>query len=226
VSARRVPSARGACARARYLRPRARGLATTLGPVALAVLAFEPAARADFRYVDRDGRVHEVAVDAAAAPVEAPSAQGAPAPQSDADLAGAPDFPYGSIVREAAALYSLPVALLRAVIQVESGFQPRAVSVTGAAGLMQLMPATASDLGVRDRFDPRENLLAGARHLRLLINAFDGDLALALAAYHAGPQAVRRAGGVPAYPETRRYVALVVSLFHRWDGAPPAVARR
>ncbi len=99
--------------------------------------------------------------------------------------------------------------LIKAVALVESGFDARAVSPRGAQGLMQLMPGTARQLGVSDAFDPGENLLAGARYLRELLDEFDGDLNLALAAYNAGPDAVRRHGGVPDYSETREYVSRV-----------------
>lgn len=107
-------------------------------------------------------------------------------------------------------------ALLHAVVQVESAYNPRAVSRAGAAGLMQLMPATAKRFGVRDRFDAAQNLSGGAAYLAWLIKQFDGDLELVLAAYNAGEGAVRRHGNtVPPYAETRAYVRRVLALYAR-----------
>jgi hypothetical protein len=114
-------------------------------------------------------------------------------------------------VREAAARHGLPESLVAAVVSVESDANPRAVSRRGALGLMQLMPSTAASLGVRDAFNPAQNVDGGARHLRDLIDRFAGDLPLALAAYNAGAQAVLRHKGVPPYPETRAFVARVLS---------------
>src|SRR5262249_38743396 len=115
----------------------------------------------------------------------------------NADLA-----PYMNEIRSAAERYALPEALISAVIRVESGFNPRAVSRKGARGLMQLMPSTASLLGVRNSFDPGENIDGGARHLRALIERFAYDVPLALAAYNAGEQAVVTYRGIPPYTET------------------------
>jgi hypothetical protein len=102
--------------------------------------------------------------------------------------------------------------LLLSVITVESGFNPLAVSPKSAAGLMQLMPGTAARFSVRDRFDPRENIRGGATYLHSLLQMFDGNLTLALAAYNAGEQTVLSRGGVPPYPETLNYVAAVKGL--------------
>jgi hypothetical protein len=113
-------------------------------------------------------------------------------------------------VREAAARHGLPESLVAAVISVESEGNPRAISRRGAVGLMQLMPSTAAGLGVRNVFDPGENVDGGARHLRHLIDRFSGDVTLALAAYNAGAQAVLKHKGVPPYPETRSFVARVL----------------
>lgn len=111
--------------------------------------------------------------------------------------------------------------LVRAVVQVESGYNPTAVSNKGAMGLMQLMPATARDLAVASPFEPGENLRGGTEYLRGLLEHFGGRTELALAAYNAGPSAVARYGGVPPYPETLSYVRKVLSL---WRGeAAPAV---
>lgn len=117
-------------------------------------------------------------------------------------------------IREAADKYRLPEALLLAVMAVESNFDHQALSEKGAVGLMQLMPETAKDMYVSDAWDPAQNIEGGARYLRILANQYAGDLVKTLAAYNAGPDAVRRAGGaVPDIPETREYVRKVVALY-------------
>jgi soluble lytic murein transglycosylase-like protein len=121
--------------------------------------------------------------------------------------------PYLNEIIEASNRYGVPDRLVTAVIRAESGFNPRAVSRKGAQGLMQLMPATASTLGVRNSFDPRENIHGGVRHLRGLIDRFPGNLPLAIAAYNAGEKAVITYGGIPPYPETQDYVGKVMRLY-------------
>ena len=117
---------------------------------------------------------------------------------------------YDAIIAKHADTYQVPPELVRAVIQVESGFNPRAVSTKGAMGLMQLMPATAIEMGVSKPFDPDQNIRGGVAYLRLLLNRYPGNQQLALAAYNAGPEAVSRFGDkVPPYRETRKYVAQV-----------------
>jgi soluble lytic murein transglycosylase-like protein len=113
---------------------------------------------------------------------------------------------YAAEVSEAALRYGVPQRLVEAVIRAESAYNPGAVSRKGARGLMQLMPATASMLGVRDSFNPRQNIDGGVRHLRGLMDRYSNDLRLALAAYNAGEQAVNWYRGVPPFPETRQYV--------------------
>jgi len=120
---------------------------------------------------------------------------------------------YEREISEAAERYGIPEPLIRAVIRAESGFNPRAVSRKGAQGLMQLMPETAAILGVRDSFNPRQNIDAGVRHLRGLRERFGDDLRIVLAAYNAGEQAVLAHGGIPPYPETRQYVSRVLHLY-------------
>jgi soluble lytic murein transglycosylase-like protein len=119
-------------------------------------------------------------------------------------------------IHEAAALYRLPEAFVRAVIRVESDYQPGAISRTGAQGLMQLMPHTGARMGVLDAFDPRQNILGGSRYLRVLANNFQGDLILTIAAYNAGEGAVERYHGVPPYDETRRYVERVLGWYYHY----------
>ncbi len=117
-----------------------------------------------------------------------------------------------SVIDETAQQLGINTRLLHSVVLVESGFDPRAVSPKMAAGLMQLMPETAARFGVQDRFDPRENVHAGAKYLRLLIDKYDGNLTLALAAYNAGERTVEAYGGVPPYQETKAYVDAVKRL--------------
>ena len=113
----------------------------------------------------------------------------------------------------AARRHGLDPGLVLAVVAVESAFRPEAVSRKGAQGLMQLMPAIAASLGVKDAFDPVENLDGGSRHLGSLLNLYGGDLVSALAAYNAGAGAVARHGGVPPYRETRAYVKKVLERY-------------
>ncbi|MDL2336859.1 MAG: lytic transglycosylase domain-containing protein [Pseudomonadota bacterium] len=128
--------------------------------------------------------------------------------------APASDLPLAGIVRQAAIRNSLEPELLHAMIAIESGGAARAVSPRGAQGLMQLMPATARDYGVSDPFDPRQNIGAGARHLRRLLDRFGQDKTLALAAYNAGPEAVaRHHGQIPPNAETMAYVPRVLQRF-------------
>jgi soluble lytic murein transglycosylase-like protein len=123
-----------------------------------------------------------------------------------ADCDPIPD-PYASaILGYAATTQQLDIKLLRAVILQESGFRPCAVSPKGAQGLMQLMPATMDQFHLSDAFDPRQNVEAGAKYLKQLLEKYNGDVALALAAYNAGPTAVDDAGGIPDIKETRDYV--------------------
>ncbi len=122
---------------------------------------------------------------------------------------------YDAHIREAAALYRIPEALVRAVIKAESNFDPRAVSPANAHGLMQLLPSTAERMMVTDIFDPRQNILGGTRYLRILANTFNGNLQLTVAAYNAGEGAVARYGGIPPYEETQNYVVKVMEYYHQ-----------
>jgi hypothetical protein len=119
------------------------------------------------------------------------------------------------VVKTASGTYRLDPDLVNSVIRAESGFNVRAVSPKGAQGLMQLMPQTASALGVQNAFDPQANVEGGARYLRELLERYDFDLIKALAAYNAGPQRVEQYGGVPPYYETKAYVARIVRDFNK-----------
>jgi soluble lytic murein transglycosylase-like protein len=122
---------------------------------------------------------------------------------------------YEAFIAEAAKRYQVDAALIRSVVQAESAFNPFAVSRAGALGLMQLMPELAVELGVNDPFDPRQNIMAGTRHLRRLLDLHRGNVTLAVASYNAGEGAVARYGAVPPYPETQNYVLRVTHLLAR-----------
>jgi soluble lytic murein transglycosylase-like protein len=128
---------------------------------------------------------------------------------------------YDAIIEHAAVSSAVESNLLRAVIVVESGFNSRAVSKRGAVGLMQLMPATASRFGVSNRYDARQNVHAGARYLKFLIDHFGHDIRLALAAYNAGEEAVERNGGqIPPFSETMAYVPRVLKIYRMLSEQP------
>ena len=129
---------------------------------------------------------------------------------------------FDAVIREAAQLYQLPEALIRAVIRQESDFNPYSVSSSNAMGLMQLLPSTAASMNVSDPFDPRQNILGGTRFLRLLANTFNGDLVLTVAAYNAGAGAVIRYSGVPPYDETQHYVRQVLRFYYEFRARAPA----
>jgi len=187
------------------------------------LLLIPAVARADiYSYTDPDGVIHFTNKPAGDARYKlyikgshGPGASGVtPVMPSDKNIARFTR--YDDHIRQACSLYQIPEALVRAVMKVESDYDPRAVSVSGARGLMQLMPDTAERMQVRDIDDPRENIFGGVRLLRILANYFNGDLVLTIAAYNAGPEAVMRAGGVPPIDQTRNYVTKVTSYYRRY----------
>jgi soluble lytic murein transglycosylase-like protein len=205
---------------------RLRSVLETLCFGALLTLSTAASARADiYRYVDKNGVEHYTNVQPSAkgwqriirSPSTAPRAR---AVGGRASSVRAPDPErvrrYDAYIREAAYIYRLPESFVRAVMRVESNFYPEAVSHRGAMGLMQLMPGTATAMGVLDAFDPRQNVLGGARFLRVLANSFGGDLVRTIAAYNAGPGAVERYKGIPPYAETRRYVQRVLTHYYEY----------
>jgi len=127
-------------------------------------------------------------------------------------LAIPPARAYDLLIHEAGALYRVSPTLIRAVMEAESAFDPLAVSSAGAMGLMQLMPEIAGAFGIADPFDPRENIMGGARLLRELLDAHPDNIPLVLAAYNAGEPAVLRYGGVPPFTETQGYVKKIIGL--------------
>jgi len=195
--------------------------------VGFGVLAAPGAARAQgvYSYVEKDGTVVYTNVPPSGQ-APAPRTGGAKSSPAKASPAAAPErsrpvqklstAQFDAYIEAAARKYNLPPALLRAVMHTESAFDPTAVSPVGAQGLMQLMPATAAAMYVRDAFDIRENIEGGARYLRVLANQYEGDMVKMVAAYNAGPEAVRKYGGIPPYAETQAYVRRVVDLYFKY----------
>lgn len=124
---------------------------------------------------------------------------------------------YAKHINKAAAKYDLSPALITAVIKVESGFDPNVTSTKGAIGLMQLMPDTASGLGVKDPFDPAQNIMGGAKYLRQMLDMFGGSLELSIAAYNSGPGNVKKHGGIPPFSETQKYVPNVLKNMKKYE---------
>lgn len=178
-----------------------------------------------YKYVEKDGTIVYTNVRPSGAPGrKARKVEGefrpAPNPIAPARISVRTRISLGEFdehIDEAAVRYKMPPALVRAVMHAESAFDPNAISVVGASGLMQLMPGTAREMYVKDIFDPKDNIEGGVRYLRVLANEFDGDMVKMVAAYNAGPEAVKKYGGqVPPYPETQAYVRKVISLYFQY----------
>lgn len=175
--------------------------------------AFPPAAGGDiYWFQDEQGIVHmsNVPVDARFRFKERERRQ-----KETKILSGKRKRGYDKLIDKVARAEGLDSDLLRAVVETESNFDPNAVSKKGAVGLMQLMPETARGMGVTDLTHPAENLEAGARHLKRLIDKYEGQLTLALSAYNAGEKAVERYKGIPPFPETQDYVRKVLKAYDR-----------
>jgi soluble lytic murein transglycosylase-like protein len=187
------------------------------------LLASEALAGGVYKYVESDGTIVYTNVPPGKRAAQARRVDGEfrPAP-TVASPAKVTDYSkkamteFDELIAAAARRYKMPPNLVRAVMHAESAFDPGAVSVVGASGLMQLMPATARDMYVKDIFDVKENIEGGVRYLRVLANEFDGDMVKIVAAYNAGPDAVKKYGGVPPYAETQAYVKKVVALYFQY----------
>jgi hypothetical protein len=182
-----------------------------------------PAAAKVYTYLDADGNRHYTDVqDNSRYRLLLMSPQDLTESGQNYDSALLARAQYDSIIEHAAVSSAVAPNLLRAIIVVGSGFDSRAVSKRGAVGLMQLMPATATRFGASNPFDPKQNVHAGARYLKFLIDRFGQDVRLALAAYNAGEEAVDRSGGqIPPFPETMAYVPRVLKIYRMLDVQPP-----
>ena len=184
--------------------------AVLAGVVLMVVMASPVLGHAEARFEERDGVLYVTNVERAA-----PLVTSARSPRAMPVTRSGDTF--RQLIVQAAERYALAPELVESVIRVESNFAPRAVSPKGARGLMQLMPATAKLLGVQDAFDIGQNIEGGVRHLRGLLDRYNGNVALALAAYNAGAEAVARHGGIPPFAETQAYVARILQLVGRVD---------
>jgi soluble lytic murein transglycosylase-like protein len=178
--------------------------------VAFATLAAAVPVHSEVRFEDRDGVLYVTNVE---------PRQSSPTPARPPREISTPKSgdTFRHLIVQAAERYALAPELVTSVIRVESNFEPRAVSPKGAQGLMQLMPGTAKLLGVQDAFDAGQNIDGGVRHLRGLLDRYNSNIALALAAYNAGAEAVARHGGIPPFAETQAYVARILQLVGRVD---------
>jgi soluble lytic murein transglycosylase-like protein len=184
-------------------------------------LLFGPAsALADgiYKYVEKDGTIVYTNVPPSGKKAQRVRGTFHRAPEASEPAAPRPSARanYEPFIKAASTRYRIPESLVRAVMHAESNFDPHAVSPRGASGLMQLMPETAQEMYVKDIFDAQQNIDGGARYLRVLANQFEGDMVKMLAAYNAGPEALRKFGGLPPYEETQTYVRKVIQLYFQY----------
>jgi len=195
--------------------PIATAVRALLAGLLLSCLA-APAAAALYSFVDEQGVMHYTNVPSDPRFRKLPGGT----PRQASSSGGVPAEKYETEIERCADDHGVDVALVKAVIKAESNFDNRAISRTGAQGLMQLMPETARLRNVENPFNPTQNIDGGVRHLKHLLSTF-GDTKLALAAYNAGENAVRKYNGVPPFPETKNYVSTVLSHYGRYSGLAP-----
>jgi len=157
--------------------------------------------------------IFDKALIARVVPDEVPEVDESVVAAAEASHAVVDARPFAELIETVSLKHGVDPALVHAVVQVESNYQPQAVSSRGARGLMQLLPSTAADFGVRNLFDPQSNLEAGVQYLKFLLTRF--NLSQAIAAYNAGPEVVRKHRGIPPFPETQHYVKRVLAAFRR-----------
>ena len=195
----------------------ARLLSLPAAALTLAVTAGPALADSTYRFEDGDGVVHYTNVPSdpryAFVRRDPEPERAKPATGETGATVGRGTRAFTHVIRAASERHGVDVRLVEAIVQTESAGNPTAISPKGARGLMQLMPERAAELGVRDSFDPAQNVDGGVRHMRDLLQRFGGDVTLALAAYNAGEAAVRAYGGIPPYAETREYVRRVRALY-------------
>ena len=193
---------------------------------ALLVLGFlasaAPARATLYSFVDENGVTHYTNVPSDPRFRKVPGSSPPPASRSGSGSMAAEK--YETEIARCADDHGVDSALVKAVIKAESNYDNRAISRAGAQGLMQLMPATSRLRNVDNPFNPGQNIDGGVRHLKYLLRTFDGDTKLALAAYNAGENAVRKYNGVPPFPETKNYVSTVLSLYGRYSGLVPGAS--
>jgi soluble lytic murein transglycosylase-like protein len=187
---------------------------------ASALLLGPASARADgiYKYVEKDGTIVYTNVPPSGKKAKRVRGTFHRAPEASEPAATRPvsRADYAPFIKAASTRYRIPEHLVRAVMHAESNFDPLAVSQRGASGLMQLMPETAQEMYVKDIFDAQQNIDGGARYLRVLANQYEGDMVKMLAAYNAGPDALRKFHGLPPYEETQAYVRKVIQLYFQY----------